>query len=77
MEKIVELGVSKFSLSMKLYWIDHIKEDKMHATCSTLRRDEQLTSSFSWKSCKVDSNCEIILKWILKKEVMRAWTEFT
>jgi len=30
MKKIVELGVSKFALSLKLYWIDHIKEDKMH-----------------------------------------------
>jgi hypothetical protein len=73
----VELRASKFALSMKLYWIDHIKEDKMHEKYSTLRRDEQLTSSFSWKRYKVDSNCEIILKWILKKEVIRAWTEFT
>jgi hypothetical protein len=56
---------------MKLYWIDHINEDKMHEKCSTLRRDEQLTRSFSWKRCKVASNCEIILKWILKKEGMR------
>ena len=49
----------------------------MHEKCSTLRGDEQLTCSFSWKRCKVDSNCEIILKWIMKKAVMRAWTEFT
>jgi hypothetical protein len=28
MEKIVEMGVSKFALNMKLYWIDHIKEIK-------------------------------------------------
>jgi hypothetical protein len=77
MEKIVELEVSKFALSMKLYWICHIKEDKMHENSSKLRRYEQLTRSFSWKSCKVDSNCEIILNWILKKEVIRAWTEFT
>jgi hypothetical protein len=77
MEKIVELGVSRFALSMKLYWTDHIKEDKMHEKYITLRRDEQLTRSFSWKSCKVDSNCEIILKWILKRAVMRAWNEFT
>lgn len=27
---LLELGVSKFALSMKLFWIDHIREDKMH-----------------------------------------------
>ena len=48
----------------------------MHEKCSILRGNEHLTHSFSRKSCKVDSNCEIILKWVLK-EVMRAWTEFT
>lgn len=48
----------------------------MHEMCSILRGDEHLTHSFSRKSCKVESNCEIILKWVLK-EVMRAWTEFT
>lgn len=72
----MELGVSKFALSLILHWIDHIKEDKMHEKCSTMRGDEQLTCRFIWKRCKVD-NCQIILKWILKKEVMRAWTEFT
>jgi hypothetical protein len=77
MEKIVEMGVSKFALRMKLYWFDHIKEDKMHEKCSTLRRDEQLTRSFSWKRCKVDNNFEIILKWILKNEVMMAWAGLT
>jgi hypothetical protein len=39
----------------------------MHENCNTLRGDEQLTRSLSRKRCKVDNNCEIILKWILKK----------
>jgi len=49
----------------------------MHEKCIALRREGQLTRSFSWKSRKVDSSCELILKWILKRPVMRAWTEFT
>jgi hypothetical protein len=60
-----------------------MKENQMGWTCSANGTDEKRVHSFSLQTCKErghlgDLNIDgrIILKWLIKKYVVRMWTDF-